>query len=485
MASAHGFSPFADSGLMFSSSTSLQRHRFCSAASCRTLSTKFYHGVSINVCNKYQNPVFLVSKSSSSRGFRLSKSVELDHFLTSDDEGEMGEGFFEAIEELERMAREPSDILEEMNDRLSARELQLVLVYFSQDGRDSWCALEVFDWLRKENRVDKETMELMVAIMCGWVKKLIQEQHSVADVVDLLVDMDCVGLRPGFSMIEKVISLYWEMGEKERAVMFVEEVLRRRISYAEDDLEGHKGGPTGYLAWKMMVEGDYRGAIRLVINFRESGLKPEAYSYLIAMTAVVKELNKFAKALRKLKGFARAGLVAQLDLEDVELVEKYQSDLLAEGACLSNWVMQDGSQSLYGVVHERLLAMYICAGRGIEAERQLWEMKLVGKEPDRGLYDIVLAICASQKEARATARLLTRLEVSSSLQKKRSLSWLLRGYIKGGHFNEAAETLMKMLELGFYPEYLDRAAVLQGLRKRIQQFGNVDTYLKLYNLYRS
>jgi hypothetical protein len=181
--------------------------------------------------------------------------VELDQFVTSDDEEEeeMGDGFLEAIEELERMTREPSDVLEEMNDRLSARELQLVLVYFAQDGRDSWCALEVFDWLRKENRVDKETMELMVAIMCGWVKKLIQEQHGVGDVVDLLVDMDCVGLRPGFSMIEKVISLYWDMGEKEGAGLFVEEVLRRGISCNKDDTQGHKGGPTGYLAWKMMV----------------------------------------------------------------------------------------------------------------------------------------------------------------------------------------------------------------------------------------
>lgn len=215
-----------------------------------------------------------------------------------------------------------------------------------------------------------------------------------------------------------------------------------------------------------------------MIQFRESGLKPEIYSYLIAMTAVVKELNEVAKALRKLKGFARSGFIAELDLEDVELVEKYQSDLLADGVCLSNWVIQHGSASLHGVVHERLLAMYICAGRGIEAERQLWEMKLVGKEPDGDLYDIVLAICASQKEAGATARLLTRMEVSSSPQKK-TLSWLLRGYIKGGHFNEAADTVTKMLELGFYPDYLDRAAVLQGLRKRIQQLGNVDNYLKL------
>ena len=33
----------------------------------------------------------------------------------------------------------------------------------------------------------------------------------------------------------------------------VEEVLRRGIPYVEEDEEGHKGGPTGYLAWKMMV----------------------------------------------------------------------------------------------------------------------------------------------------------------------------------------------------------------------------------------
>jgi len=218
----------------------------------------------------------------------------------------------------------------------------------------------------------------------------------------------------------------------------------------------------------------------LVIRFREAGLKPEIYSYLVAMTAVVKELNEFAKALRKMKSFARAGLITEFDLEDVELTEKYQSDILADGARLSKWVIQDGSpSSLHGVIHERLLAMYICAGRGIEAEKQLWEMKLVGKEADGGLYDIVLAICASQKESASTARLMTRLEVASSPQKKKSLSWLLRGYIKGGHFSEAAETVMKMLELGFYPEYLDRVAVMQGLRKRIQQYGNLDLYIKL------
>ncbi|KAJ4971801.1 hypothetical protein NE237_004900 [Protea cynaroides] len=411
--------------------------------------------------------------------FRVFGSVELEQFLTSDDRDEMSEGFFEAIEELERMVREPADVLEAMNHRLSPRELQLVLVYFSQEGRDSWCALEVFEWLQKENRVDKETMELMVSIMCGWVKKLIEGEHDIGDVVELLVDMDCVGLKPSFSMIEKVISLYWDMGKKQKAVLFVKEVLRRGIVYAADEGEGEKGGPTGYLAWRMVGEGDYRGAIKLVIDFRECGLKPEIYSYLIAMTAVVKELNEFSKAARKLKGFVRTGLIAEIDVENAELIEKYQSDILGDGVRLSNWVIQEGSSSLSGAVHEKLLAMYICAGRGLEAEKQLWEIKLMGKEADRVLYDIVLAICASQKEGSAVARLLTSLEVTSSLHWKKTLSWLLRGYIKGGHFEDASETIIKMLDLGFYPEQLDRVAVLQGLRKRIQLSRNVEPYLRL------
>ncbi|KAE8729523.1 Pentatricopeptide repeat-containing protein [Hibiscus syriacus] len=427
---------------------------------------------STRICN-HQNPNFALRKPK----FRIFTSVELDQYVTGDDEDEMSEGFFEAIEELERMTREASDVLEEMNDKLSSRELQLVLVYFSQEGRDSWCALEVFEWLRKENKVDNETMELMVSIMCSWVKKLIEGECDVGDVVDLLVEMDCVGLIPGFNMIEKVISMYWEMDKREEAVIFVKEVLNRGISYEDDDGEGKKGGPAGYLAWKMTVEGNYVDAIRLVIELRESGLKPEIYSYLMAMTAIVKELNEFAKALRKLKGFARSGLVAELDMENIQLIEKYQSDLLADGIKLSNWAIQEGSPSINGLIHERLLAMYICAGHGLGAEKQLWEMKIAGKEADGDLYDIVLAICASQKETSAISRLLSRLEVSRSLRRRKTLSWLLRGYIKGGHIGDAAETVVKMLDLGLYPAYLDRAAVLQELRKRIHQPGNIRIYV--------
>lgn len=246
MESLGGVAAISNLGLAYCSSS--KQCVFLATHQPTKLGSQSYAGVSIR-----ESPDSIVKKRSKNQGFGMLKSVQLDVYITSDDEDEMSEGFFEAIEELERMAREPSDVLEEMNDRLSDRELQLVLVYFAQEGRDSWCALEVFEWLKKENRVDKETMELMVSIMCTWVKKLIEGNSGVKDVVDLLVDMDCVGLKTNFSMIEKVISLYWEAGEKEGTVLFVKEVLRRGISRLDGDNEEKKGGPAGYLAWKMMV----------------------------------------------------------------------------------------------------------------------------------------------------------------------------------------------------------------------------------------
>ncbi|CAO2840053.1 unnamed protein product [Amaranthus hypochondriacus] len=228
-----------------------------------------------------------------------------------------------------------------------------------------------------------------------------------------------------------------------------------------------------------MEKGEYRDAVKLVIRLRESGLNPETYSYLVAVTAVVKELNEIAKALRKLKGFAKSGFVAELDEENIRLVEKYQSDLVEDGIQLSRWVIEEGNSSVLSLVREKLLAMYICVGNGLEAERQLWEMKLLGKNVERYLYDIVLAICASQGQKLAVSRLLVTLESSSPSSKKKTLSWLLRGYIKAGNFEDAAETITKMLDSGLHPNHLDRIAVVQGLRRTIRQPGNMEIYLGL------
>ncbi|ONK67346.1 uncharacterized protein A4U43_C06F19220 [Asparagus officinalis] len=432
---------------------------------------------------RLRSPLPRLRVSKPPRSVRVSpKSVRFDRILTSESESEMTNGFFEAIEELERMVRDPSDVLNEMIERLSSRELQLVLVYFSQEGRDSYCALEVFDWLKKENRVDGETMELMVSIACGWIERLVSGEHAVDEVVGLLNEMECVGVEPGFSMVEKVVSLYWERGKKEVGVEFVKSVMRRGgvggYVVGEDGDKG-RGRPVGYLAWKMMVDGNYMGAVKLVIEFKDCGLNPDPHSYLIALTALVKEQKEFSKALRKLKASMKSGSIAELDDENTNRIEKYQSDIINYGLRLSNCAVQEGSSVNAGIVHEKLLAIYTCAGLGLEAENELWQMKLSGKEPDKELCDVVLAICASQKEVSAVNRLLARAEVMGSGRRKKTLSWLLRGYVKGGNYLDASDTLMKMLDLGLCPDYLDRVAVLQGLGKSIKESGSIELYMKL------
>lgn len=319
----------------------------------------------------------------------------------------------------------------------------------------------------------------MAAIACGWIERLVGAGGDVADVSALLGEMDCVGLRPGFSLVEKAVALYWDRSERARAVEFVRDVLRRGNVGVGGDFDGERGGPVGYLAWKMMMDGDYRDAFKLVIEFKESGLNPEVYGYLIGLTSLVKEQKEFSKALRKLNFSVKDGSVSELDTESMHSIEKYQSELLRDGVLLSKWAVQEGSSEVLGLVHERLLSMYTCAGCGLEAERELWEMKLVGRPPDTQLYDVVLAICASQGEGAAVRRLLAGIESTSAGRRKKSMSWLLRGYVKGGFYLDASETLMRMLDLGLCPEYLDRAAVLTALQRNIQQSGNLESYMKL------
>lgn len=228
------------------------------------------------------------------------------------------------------------------------------------------------------------------------------------------------------------------------------------------------------------MDGNFIGAVKMVIEFKESGLKPEVYSYLIALTSLVKEQKELSKALRKLKGSMKASKIAKLDSESIGYINNYQSELIRYAVCLSEWAIEEGNSKIASVVYERLLAVYACAGFGLEAEQQIWQMKLLGKEPARELYDAVLATCASQNEVSAVHRLLAGIDTRNDAEhRKKSLSWLLRGYLKGGYYLDASETLVKMLDLGLHPEYIDRAAVLDGLRKLIQVSGNIEPYIKL------
>ncbi|KAK1605554.1 hypothetical protein QYE76_029227 [Lolium multiflorum] len=127
-------------------------------------------------------------------------------------------------------------------------------VVFVRGGpRRPYCALlEVFDWLRRADCVDGETMEVMTApspaagSSASW-------GLDVSDVSALLGEMDCVGLRPGFSRVEKAVVLYWDRSERAHAVEFVRDVLRRgsvgagadttaRLAMARAEFKFHRPG---------------------------------------------------------------------------------------------------------------------------------------------------------------------------------------------------------------------------------------------------
>ncbi|GLJ37496.1 hypothetical protein SUGI_0761730 [Cryptomeria japonica] len=385
-------------------------------------------------------------------------------------------GFYEVIDQLEHMAREPADILDELQKDLSTRDLQLVLVYFSQEGRDSWCVLEVFDWMRKVDRVDDETMDLMLSIMSSWLAKLVEEEHSVEEVQILLTEMKCVGLVLNYDMVETLISLYWDRGKRLEASRFVKYLLEFGAAVVEDEKDKD---PTAYLMWKMSKGGEHREVVNLIFDLRNCDLKPKIDSYLTALMAVVMEQNQFTRALHELEVFQRKGKVGELEKGEIEAFDSYQRDLHKEGEQIAKWAIEENMPEIMGQIHERLAAMYMVAVRSAKAEHHLWQMKLAGREPTIEMYDAVLAVCAVEKNLQAVGRIMAGMEVAGKIPGKKTFSWLVRGYVKGGHFEEAAKALMDMIKKGLHPANLETMVVLKGLQKNHLQNGYTEPYLNL------
>lgn len=406
------------------------------------------------------------------RHLRVSKGGE--EFIEEQSRG----GFSEAIEQLERMARDPDDILEEMQKQkqLSTRDLQLVLVYFSQEGRDSWCALEVFDWMRRGDKVDDETMELMLSIMSSWLNKLAEEEHSVEEVQCLLRDMKCVGLKPDYDMVKKLISMYWDSGKKSEAIRFVKYLLQTGKAVTEEEKDQD---PANHLMWKMSMDGEYKEAVELLFELRNCGLRPKIHSYVTASVTLVMEQIQFTRAVHELKAFRNKGEVAELETGDVELLDVYQRNLHEKGEQIVKWAIEENAPEFMGVIHEKLVAMYTVAVRGFEAEHHLWLMKLAGREPSIETYDRVLVVCAVEKKLLAVGRLMAAMEAVGKPPSRKTFSWLVHGYVKGGHFEEAAKTLIKMLDKGLYPEKMEITMVLKGLQKNLQKTGHPELYLNI------
>lgn len=59
----------------------------------------------------------------------------------------------------------------------------------------------------------KNPEKLKVSIPFCSIVRLIKGEHEADEVLGLLTEMECVGVKQGFSMVEKAMSLYWQKME--------------------------------------------------------------------------------------------------------------------------------------------------------------------------------------------------------------------------------------------------------------------------------
>lgn len=359
------------------------------------------------------------------------------------------------------MFREPSDVLERLRDHLSTEDLQLILLYFSQDGRDSWFALEVFEWMQKVNKVDNETWDLMMSIMAKWLTDLVERGGSVDDVRSLLRDMICVGLRLEPDIVDAIVSSYWDRGKKgEEALQFVSSMLE-----SEEILREAGEQALAFLILKMVDSNDQREAMKLVARFRDRSSKLPICVYNAALLAALSEQHQLTRILRELGSLQERGKVGELDATSKSSIEAYERGLHEEAERIAGWALElQGSDSV-APIHEKLLAMYCVAGRGLEAERMLWRMKLAGRNLSAKLYNTVVGICAYSNLYHAGRRVIDTMKADGVMPGKTTYSALFGGFVNGGHAEQAIHAFIEMLDRGFRPDREDVLAVMRQIPK--------------------
>ncbi|GJP75466.1 hypothetical protein CLOP_g5910, partial [Closterium sp. NIES-67] len=135
----------------------------------------------------------------------------------------------EAVRQLEAMMREPAAVLDSMQDKLSIEDLEILVAYFAQQGRDMWQALEVYDWMVRGNRVERQTRRLIHVIMDQRLGQLLQEGCPTEKVLRLVGRMVDLGLPPDFPLKRMLGEELWDRG----AVVEVVKLLRMFLSEEE------------------------------------------------------------------------------------------------------------------------------------------------------------------------------------------------------------------------------------------------------------
>lgn len=370
-----------------------------------------------------------------------------------------------AIYEVEVMVREPQEVLEGMRERLSTQDLQLMLLYFSQEGRDAWYALEVFEWMQGAGRAGDDTRDLMMSIMFKWLMDVVGTGGSLEDVKSLLQDMACVGLQPEPDILQALACAYWDRGSKEDA-------LELALYHFSDDDQTTLAA----LMWRMTHSNNQRQAMELVTHVRNShGSKVSFRIYNVALLAAISEQQQLTRTLRELGAYQKRGMVGQLEDADKAAIQEYERSLHEQAEQIAGWALEEHHPDAAAAVHQKLLTMYCVAGLGLEAMRALWRLKLTGKTIHARLFNVVLGICAYGNHQHATRLILNTMKADGPVPDKKSYSALFGGFMNGGHVEEAIDAFLEMLDQGFLPEKNTVLAVM----KQIGKTNNISLVYKL------
>eukprot|EP00246_Nothoceros_aenigmaticus_P006456 TRINITY_DN19343_c0_g1_i1.p1 TRINITY_DN19343_c0_g1~~TRINITY_DN19343_c0_g1_i1.p1 ORF type:complete len:500 (-),score=91.58 TRINITY_DN19343_c0_g1_i1:325-1824(-) len=372
-----------------------------------------------------------------------------------------GDAFKQAIFQMEHSMTETAEILEAMQEKLSTSDLQLVLKYFAQEGKDSWCALEVFEWMQKMNKVEDDTHKLMMSIMLDWITKVVEEEYPIEFVKCLLEDMKCVGLRPDFRILNYITSVYWDKGKKAEVLSFVKDMLHSAVD-TEGDMD-----VVSFLILKMAANEDQRAAVDFLKHLHASNIRIKSSAYAAGLLACLVEQEQLTLVRRQLNVYHQKGKIVKLDVEDIAKFNAYETSFHSDAEDIALWTLEDEASraSLAAVVYERLVAIYCVAGKGLEAERSMWQMKLAGRDPPIEVYNTIIGICGYSSQKEAGLRIINRMPISNLTASKKTYTCLIGGFVKGGHYANAADALQLMLDAGLTPDERVIQAVLRGLQK--------------------
>ena len=104
----------------------------------------------------------------------------------------------------------------------------------------------------------------------------------------------------------------------------------------------------------------------------------------------------------------QSGALQELEKNEMDAFAAYENLLHQEAEEIIDLAEKAETPDKMSSFYERLLAMYCIAGKGLEAERALWQMKFSGREPPVEMYNTVIGVCGYGNHREAAFRVLRR-----------------------------------------------------------------------------